>query len=257
MLKRKLLAQKDHSTDATQFLKRYEEMLAEECYKHIGNVLSSTRDLAHGWESRVQDEVGFIMNVCKGREALRSAISRFEVPSPTQTESKILRLQVSSLFLCDCWIYLTSDPAHNERLHLVTGTIADGIRVLSQMEKIKLDKQSPAYVKADDVDAHMKIIALSEEHGHPLLAMFHSHMSKGMHATTPSAIDTSYQNRMVKIGCEAIGGIFSLDGFVRFFSTWKEFEIEVFGKGVQRVHDEPKVKVFQLLNAKQGANNEA
>ena len=148
----------------------------------------------------------------------------------------------------DSWKYLTSDPRRNERLHIVTGTITEnGTRVLSRIEKVKFEKQSRTYVRAEREDSHKKIVSLDEEHGHPVLALFHSHISKGASSTNPSQIDIATLERHHKIGVECIGGIFSLDGFVRFYSL-KDFEIEVYGKGVEKVQDDPTHKIYKIVN---------
>lgn len=239
------------SGEAIQVLKHHEQTLGDECLKHIKKVVGATARLNKNWESKILEEVSFIVHLNKGRQALRNTISEFKQAEISKNKGATgLRFQVSSLFLADCWHFLTKDALQHERLHLVTGTeTEDGIKVLSRIEHVKLQKQSSAYVKADDADAHLKIVTLSEKHGHLLLAVFHSHIAKGPNSTHPSGTDVAFQDRLAKLGCPAIGGIFSLDGYVRFFSTWKPFEIEVYGKGVEKLNDEPKQKVFQIHDA--------
>lgn len=237
------------SPDAIQLLSQHEKKLGDECLERLKALFKTTAQLGENWEANTHRDVAFIVQLGKAREALRKTISESEkvqslVPRAPHGE----RYQISSLFLGECWKYLSSDPSRFERLHLVTGTVtADETKVLSRMEHVKLAQQSTAYIRADDADAHLKIVELSEKHGHQLLAVFHSHVSRGAASSHPSGIDTAFQNRLAKLGCPAIGGIFSLDGYVRFFSTWRDFEIEVYGKGVEKIHDEPKQKVFQIL----------
>lgn len=241
---------------ALQLLTKHEQMLTDECMHHAQELSSICQKLDHNWEQTVFDEASFIIDVSKGREALLSIIANLEKHNSVKNSLKVgSHYQISSIFLKDCWEYLGSDPLKKERLHLVTGTItSDGTRILSRMEKLKYGKQSAAYVSADDVDSHRKIISLAEEHGHLLLAMFHSHTSRGADATYPSSIDRAFLERMVKLGCDCIGGIFSLDGFVRFFSLRKDFEIEVYGKGVKKIQNTPFHRVFEIIN--KGKHNE-
>jgi hypothetical protein len=164
----------------------------------------------------------------------------------TTESSERLRFQISSLMLEDCWRYLTSNPLTHERLHLVTGSITpEGTRVLSRIEKVTFERQNAAYVSANNLETHKRIISLDEDHGHQVLGMFHSHMAKGVNATFPSAIDRNFMERMQKIGCDCLGGIFSLDGFFRFFAI-KGFEVDVYGRGVERIYDEPFEIVFKI-----------
>ncbi len=112
---------------------------------------------------------------------------------------------------------------------------------------MKYGRQSAAYVCADGVDAHQKIISLAEEHGHLVLGMFHSHMSRGPGSTSPSSIDRAFLERMAQLECDCLGGIFSLDGFMSFYTLQKEFDIEVYGKGVKKVDENPFQKIFHIM----------
>lgn len=242
-----LLLGRKKEEPAARILAAHEKQLEEKCLESIKELLREAARLEKGWNERLQEKAALILTLCKGREALRAVYGGKS--SAEALPENILRFQISRLLLDDCREFLTSDPKMHERLHLVTGTITpDGIRVLSRMEHVKLEKQSAAYVRADEKDAHLRIVELSEKHGHPLLAVFHSHISQGAASTTPSDTDIKNQDRLTKLQCEAIGGIFSLDGFVRFFSTWKPFEIDVYGKNVRKILDEPKNKIFQLLD---------
>lgn len=239
---------KQVSEGAIQLLTEHQQVLKDESIKHAQTVFNEVTTLPDNWEQTIQKETAFIVDLCKGREALGAAVDTLKKASPLSSKETELRFQVSSLFLAECWQFLVSDPAMNERIHLVTGTVADDLRVLSKMEHIKVEKQSSAYVSAEDDDCHLRIVDLAEKHGHLLLAVFHSHISHGKHSTHPSQTDLANQDRLKQIGCEAIGGIFSLDGYIRFFSTFKPFSMEIYGRGTRLVEDKPKEKVLQLLN---------
>jgi hypothetical protein len=240
------------SLSALELLEKHEEMLSKECMARSQQVGVISTTLADNWDKTIAQEADFIISVARGREALRKTIEEMKKGKGRVIEAKTtLRYQISSLFLRDSWEYLKSDPRHQERLHLITGTITpEGTRVLSRMEQVKYDRQSAAYVSADKVETHKKIVSLSEEYGHLVLGAFHSHVSHGMEATTPSSIDRSFLARMSQIGCDCLGGIFSLDGFVRFFTASKDFEIEVYGSGVKKVEEDASYKIFQVMEVK-------
>ena len=159
----------------------------------------------------------------------------------------VKEFQASTLFLGECWRHLTSDPALNERLHLVTGTVTrHGVMVLSRMEQMGLEEQTPVYVSANEQECHDKMLELDLNHGHKTHAMFHSHISRGAPSTWPSTTDRDNQKRYEKAGLIAVGGIFSLDGYMRFFTNSIPFDIEVYGRGALLLCDEPLMKVFKL-----------
>jgi len=87
---------------------------------------------------------------------------------------------------------------------------------------------------------------MAEDFGHYVLAVFHSHTSKGISSTTPSSIDYQFLRRMAQIGCCCLGGIFSLDGYVRFFKENERFDIDVYGKGTEKISDNSNYKIFKV-----------
>ncbi len=231
------------SDEAGNVIAETDGMLAQRSQERIEDASRKVSELEADWEQVLDGNADFVRDIGHARERLLD-ISRKEIPNPGTDD---LRFQMSTLFMIECWEYLTGDPSRSERLHLVTGTEApDGLRTLSRMEQLKLSDQSPAYVRADRDDTHLRLVNLTETHGHPVLAMFHSHMSRGPRSTSPSETDLSNQRRFEKLGCEAIGGIFSLDGYARFFSTMKPFELLVFGKGAECISDNPMEKVIKL-----------
>ncbi len=234
---------------ALDSIRKHEQLMTQECFTILNSFSVICKDLQHDWETVLLDKTSCVISLCKAREALRDTISR--IRESQQREQSYIQenaYQVSSLFLKESWEYLVSAPSRSERLHLVTGTVTqEGTKVLSKMQKLKLKDQSPFYVKADDRDAHQTIISLEEDFGHFVLGMFHSHMSKGAGSTSPSSVDAAFLERMEKLGCNCLGGIFSLDGFVRFYAR-QNFELHVYGKGVIKIHDNPSDKLFQISN---------
>ena len=251
-LRRIAMFRKKFNSSALDLLVKHDLMLASECLRHSRELASAAQTLGDNWQKAILRETSFIVDVSRGREALRKTITEMKKGKKKVAETKPeFRYQVSSLFLRDCWEYLRSDKGRNERLHLVTGTITrEGTRVLSRMEEIKYERQSSVYVSADRNDSHQKIVSLEEDHGHIILAVFHSHTSEGPQITAPSSIDQSFLKRMAKIGSPCLGGIFSLDGYVRFFMTDENFEIGIYGKRIEKIREYSSGKIFKIKDRK-------
>lgn len=216
-----------HDIDAERLCRDFERQLAEATRSRLDRIDEAVTRLEPGWDDTVARDTAFLRHAGAARRALRE-LTTARTHTPHSADS--LRFQVSTRFLRDCWTYLISDPSGDELMHLVTGPItADGLRILAQMERITFAEKSPGYVAANRGDTHRRVIAL-EADGHPLLAMFHSHIMHGRESTEPSTIDLANQDRFLNIGWDAIGGIFTLDGWVRLFGTGKPITVDVYGK---------------------------
>jgi hypothetical protein len=140
------------------------------------------------------------------------------------------RYVVSSLFLHECFKKLTADL--NEQFFFVTGSETEGALVLDQSVEFEHQRRNQLSVVAKMPSTHNLLIRL-EQFGHKLLAHFHSHPGEGADATKPSGTDDNFQKRLESAGHLAIMAIFSRDGFVRFVRLDQNFEIEIYGEGVE------------------------
>lgn len=140
----------------------------------------------------------------------------------------------SSWFLHNCFQYLVQRDV--ESLHFVTGVQHGNILTLDKIVTFAMSLQTPVSAKGDTGSTHKALMEM-ERYGHKLHACFHSHPGKGAAATSPSSVDFDYQARLEKGGYPAIGGIFSRDGYFRVFSLERPFQMNVFGKGVERIDD--------------------
>jgi len=227
---------------ARAFIRRLEMSIELESNKRIAAIAATVAALSDDWQNSIEQDLAFVSSLTMARDDLRR---RRLVATPRQAEDR-LRFMVSSRFLGDSHRYLTSDPQQRERMHIVSGVVApDGTRILSHMEKLTFDEQTAAYVKAAAGQTNKQLVEL-ERSGHPLLAAWHSHIMHGADSTKPSHTDLANQERFVRIGCDALGGIFSLDGYIRFYHTAKDFELATYGNGVERISDEPREKVLKL-----------
>ena len=240
-----MFSKKQKNLSALNTIESVLEMLSKETKKHTDNLTHVSMALKPHWEQNVQTETQNIICINRGRQALESALDSMK-DFKQKRISNLNQYQISSIFLLESWKFLTSDPNRAERLHLVTGTITEeGTIVLSRMEQVDMESQSPVYVQAKREDSHKKIVSLSEDFGHLLLGMFHSHTSNGAGSTSPSSIDIQNLKRKEKIGINCLGGIFSLDGYIRFFAL-RPFEIHVYGKGVSQIKVDECEAIFKI-----------
>lgn len=140
------------------------------------------------------------------------------------------RYVVSSLFLHESFKKLTADP--DEQFFFITGSEIEGVMVLDQCAEFAHQRRSRMGVVADMPSTHNLLIKL-EQFRHKFLAHFHSHPGKGADATQPSGTDESFQKRLESAGHVAVMAIFSRDGFVRFVRLDQNFEIQIYGEGVE------------------------
>jgi hypothetical protein len=152
------------------------------------------------------------------------------VEENTRKPGEPRRYAVSSLFLHECAKKLTADA--DEQFFFITGSEIEGVHVLDQCAEFAHQRRSRLGVVADMPSTHNLLIRL-EQFGHKFLAHFHSHPGKGPGATHPSGTDEDFQRRLENGGHLAIMAIFSRDGYVRFIRLDQNFELEIYGEGVE------------------------
>lgn len=140
---------------------------------------------------------------------------------------------MSSLFLHKCFKYLTRDPT--EDLHIVTGVSLDGRFVLNEMLRLPDVKRSVAgaFSEANHVRKGLEVM---QSFGLRCGGLFHSHPGSGRSGTSPSSTDWKNQ-KVWEQAYPLIGGVFSRDGYVRFFASPNHWKAEVHGKRVRKVDE--------------------
>ena len=146
---------------------------------------------------------------------------------------------INSLMLYRCFKLLTR--TRNEDLHAVTGSVIGKLRSLEQIVPLTLSTQSLGGAAAEHKSLANELLMLNEFGLRPL-AYFHSHPDDGMSATQPSNTDRQTQATMERSGSDIIGGIFSRDGFVRFYANRGNPNTRVVGKRVREIRK----NVYQL-----------
>ena len=139
---------------------------------------------------------------------------------------------INSLMLYECFQLLTR--TEDEDLHAVTGSIIGNLRLLEHVIPLSLRVQNVVGAAADNYNLASSLIRLNDFGLRPL-AYFHSHPGSGVNATCPSGTDRQTQSTMEESGSEIIGGIFSRDGYVRFYANKSEPNIHVLGRRVRKV----------------------
>jgi hypothetical protein len=159
-----------------------------------------------------------------------ASLEQIEAENTGRPDTGPRRYAVSSLFLHESYKKLTADP--DEQFFFVTGAQVHEVLVLDQWAEFAHQRRSRLGVVADMPSTHNVLIKL-EQFGHKFLAHFHSHPGKGADATHPSGTDENFQRRLESGGHLAVMAIFSRDGFVRFVRLDQNFEIEIYGEGVE------------------------
>lgn len=153
-----------------------------------------------------------------------------------------LRFMLGSWFLYDSFAYCTQ-PGPSRRLarglddewmHYATGIVVGDVRTIERIVTFPFAKQSPGFVRGEPHATRDVLIQMAER-GYGLHAVLHSHPGNSLGGTHPSHTDLDHQARMERGGYRVISGIYSRDGFVRFFSIDLHFEIEIYGDGVERL----------------------
>jgi len=173
-------------------------------------------------------------------EDLRELLLAHRVISSLQTDTSSAVYVVGALFLRQCFRYLTQFDT--EAVHFVTGPEVDSNLLLTHILKFRMSHRSWGSAVGDIKETH-RILQRLDRVGYRLLAYFHTHPGKGPSLTQPSHTDLSMQRDLEKAGYPTIGGIFSLDGYIRFFSCDRTFVVKTYGNGTTQ--EEP--NVFRLL----------
>jgi hypothetical protein len=160
-----------------------------------------------------------------------ASLDQLAVETKPLVDSGVRKFLVSSLFLHESYKKLTADK--DEQFYFITGSEIEGVHVLDQMLEFTHQRRSFAGVVGDPKSTHSLLIRL-DQFGHRLLAHFHSHPGKGVGSTSPSGTDRDFQQRLESAGHLAICAIFSRDGYFRVLRNDRNFELEVFGKGVEK-----------------------
>ena len=241
-----LFTRKQRGSAAAEALVRaFDGEIARESQKRLAEAASAVTRMPKDWERKVDESYAFVTTAGRVRAKLRRDIGDAEAaPIPA---GEVMRIEASIALIRSCYRDLHDGAKGLERMHLVSGWVSPSrARVMSRMEPVEFSNQTPSYVSADPASTHCKLVDLFERDGLELISMHHSHVMDGAASTAPSSVDLANMQRFVAQGWAAIGGIYSRDHFVRFFSTQHDFEISIFGKGAEVVSRKPRETIFKF-----------
>lgn len=175
-----------------------------------------------------------------------------QAPQEVVVDTNVSIYRIGTRFLRQSYRYLMESATEKgsllfgrghdlESIHAVTGIREGNTAFLTEIVPLAMSKQSAATVEVDSRSLSETLQELQES-GHVLWAIFHSHRMKG--PPQPSSVDIQLQRKLEAGGYKAIQAIWSDDGYIRFFSAERKFEVNVYGKGVEQVED----KLFRLID---------
>lgn len=196
--------------------------------KYNGFMSMLGKEISNGNRVKAKSSFEILMSIADCQRAIN------------ETKEVLLNGKGKTIFACGSWFLqkCLSELAKTEKESLlyITGLKFGSVRTLERFLNLEYANQTTTYVSADKKSNQQALIELGK-YGQSLHAWFHSHPGSGAEATMPSTVDLRHQSDLEKGGYSAIGGIFTRDGYVRFFTKEHKYEIEVIGKGIEKVEE--------------------
>ena len=198
---------------------------------HIFKCMKSA-GLAKCRYSGLRGDVSLRRREVEAAPVVATPIPPIKEPDPINTmygsESELTWV-MSSHVLDEAYRYLLSfDP---ESLIYAAGYCIGRVVIVERLVKVRMSHQSTCGVSADALAARNACVDM-EQWGSLLVAMFHTHPGKGISATQPSFTDLKTITLYENTGYTTIGGIFSKDGYLRFFSNKRQFTVKIIGRRI-------------------------
>jgi len=187
---------------------------------------------------------------------LRSCITKFQLAEAAQAFSQLISLSrfhhtvreitqrchatepgiptycFGSSLLYDTFHRQVAIPT--ETIDYAVGHRHGSFMTVEQVIPLQLESSSVSRAEGNSRD-NARVLVEAERLGGILSCYFHTHPGHGPHANLPSPTDFATQKRFEQGGYAVIGGIFSRDGYLRFFTHEKPFNISISGKEVEHV----------------------
>mgnify|MGYP000028730820 CR=1 FL=1 len=132
------------------------------------------------------------------------------------------------LFLKEC--YQSLFPGEKEEEIFLTGVKVEKINVLTR--KIEIETESSEKKVEDQPKSSFRKLREIDRSGMPFLGVFHSHPKR--FSPEPSSQDLEQFEKYEDHGFRALGGIFTRNGNIRFFTRNLNFEIMIKGYGIEK-----------------------
>lgn len=219
-------------TRAKRLLRRFDskvrDLQAEE--RRLRRLIEICAD--RGDAGGVQDQAGRLAGVLRERRLLEGL-----APS-RQAGTEVLVF--STMMLAQSFRVCTE--TEDEGMHFIAGVEYDGVAVGTHLIPFPYAHRSVAGASGDPRATH-RIVIQTHEAQHRLLALLHSHPGSGPRANLPSSIDDRTQ-RLWERGSRLVGGIWSRDGFLRWYSVAVPFRVELVGSHMEKIDE----RLFKLVS---------
>jgi len=141
------------------------------------------------------------------------------------------RFVFSSAMLRESFRYCVSQP--EEGMHFILGIEHEGILIGTHIVPFPYEYRSVAGAAGVHQHTH-KICIQAHETGHYAMALLHSHPGSGIDANHPSGTDRRTQG-LWEHGTRLLGGIWSRDGYLRWYTNDLAFTVDVEGNQIGRI----------------------
>lgn len=202
--------------------RRQEELLREEQY--LLRELQRCRKKADAYGIR------------KLAEKLASVVEKIDLLNGVMSHETMARqcFVFSSWMLQESFRICTS--SREEGLHFILGVDVDGVSIGTRLATFPYAHRSISGATGDRLATH-RVCIETHEAGHRIMAMVHSHPGTGPHATHHSMIDHATHHQWEST-TRMIGGVWSRDGYLRWFSTSLEFKADVIGTHMEQLNED-------------------
>lgn len=129
-------------------------------------------------------------------------------------------------------LYRSLVTTADEAIAYMIGSRIGPVLMMERFVLLPLDSASRGHANANP-EFIRKLLIECERYGTVLAAYFHTHPGHGSGNTQPSDIDLTTQADKERGGYSTIGGIFSRDGYLRFYADQLQFRVRVLGKEVE------------------------
>ncbi len=228
-----LMKGQDEDNRAKRFFSRYHRFLQKLEARKDALLERIRQDVRLCREDQLTETAQEFRSVIKTIKFLRQLC-----PGGTPKEKAFV---FSSLLLEDSF-KLCCEVREKEGMHFIVGIEHDGLLLGTRIVPFTYSHRSIAGAGGDHGATHKISIELHEAN-HAIVALMHSHPGNGLNANHNSGTDLQTQKRWEQ-GWPLISGIWSRDGYVRFFSWQLPFSVQVVGNHIEEVEGEN--HVFQL-----------
>lgn len=152
----------------------------------------------------------------------------------SESENNVPEFIVGAELLYKAFHKLTS--IQTESILYATGNCFGNSYSIENLIDLKLDESKYGYAKAN-LEFSSKALIELDQYGSLLTCYFHAHPGRGINSNLPSGIDYANQERLENGKYKTIGGIFSRDGYLRFFTDKLQYKVLISGKGVKHVSE--------------------